>query len=114
MGEVQFITGCRLADSSAVLNRRNPCSLIPVPVTGLQHDVASLGVGVGFDYALMHSGKLLAWGDNFFGQLGWKTPKPPRLVHVPLPGRVVEVRAGLNVGLANRSAASLEYSFAGG
>ena len=54
----------------------DPCSSIPVPVTGLQHDVASLGVGVGFDYALMHSGKLLAWETTFLAS--WVGKRPSR------------------------------------
>jgi alpha-tubulin suppressor-like RCC1 family protein len=78
----------------------DPCSSVPVQVRGLHH-VVSIGAGDGFDYALRRSGELFAWGDNSFGQLGRRgAPKQQRFVRVPLPGRVIEVRAGLNVGLA--------------
>jgi IPT/TIG domain/Regulator of chromosome condensation (RCC1) repeat len=46
-----------------------PCSKVPVPVSGLS-GVTALAAGGEFSLALLSSGKVVAWGDNEFGELG--------------------------------------------
>ena len=45
-------------------------SSVPVAVKGPQSGVAAVAAGGGHSLALLSSGRVLAWGDNAFGQLG--------------------------------------------
>ncbi|WP_454083540.1 RCC1 domain-containing protein [Georgenia sp. Marseille-Q6866] len=44
--------------------------LTPVPVLGLDGEVAAVSAGGGHTVALTTSGEAWAWGDNYYGQLG--------------------------------------------
>src|SRR5262249_55067635 len=45
-------------------------SAVPVSVAGLSSGVTAVAAGGGHTCALLTSGKVKCWGDNFFGQLG--------------------------------------------
>jgi alpha-tubulin suppressor-like RCC1 family protein len=50
-----------------------PCAKTPVDVAGLSSGVLQVsagGVGFGFTCALLDTGRVQCWGDNFLGQLG--------------------------------------------
>lgn len=49
--------------------REVPCSRLPVAVSGLTA-VRAISAGDGFGLALLENGKVMAWGENRYGQLG--------------------------------------------
>ena len=49
--------------------RAVPCSRLPVAVSGLS-GVRAVSAGDGFGLALLENGKVMAWGENRYGQLG--------------------------------------------
>jgi alpha-tubulin suppressor-like RCC1 family protein len=55
-----------------------PCSTIPVPVTGLSR-VTAISAGGDDSLALLENGTVMAWGENLFGQLGDGTTTGPEL-----------------------------------
>src|SRR2546428_345598 len=47
-----------------------PCSTTPVAVSGLMSGVSTVSAGGGHSLTLLKNGTVMAWGDNFYGQLG--------------------------------------------
>ncbi len=53
-----------------------PCSLVPVPVSGLS-GAQSVAAGATSNLALLSGGTVVSWGDNSYGQLGDGTTNGP-------------------------------------
>ncbi|CCH80023.1 exported hypothetical protein [Nostocoides japonicum T1-X7] len=68
---VSGVAKCWGDNSSGELgNGTTTGSLVPVPVTGLGAGVASIGAGYDHTCAVLTTGAVKCWGDNYFGQLG--------------------------------------------
>ncbi|MEV4537924.1 cell wall anchor protein [Asanoa sp. NPDC049518] len=76
---------------------------LPVPVEGLPGRVSAIAAGNNFALALLANGTVMAWGDNFDGQLGQGQadgqPHPVPLA-VRLPQRVTSIGTGAYHSLA--------------
>jgi alpha-tubulin suppressor-like RCC1 family protein len=74
---------CWGANSSGELgNGSGTKSNVPVDVSGLQSGVTALAAGLRQVCALMASGQIMCWGDNYFGQLGDGTSSNERTTPV--------------------------------
>ena len=65
--------------------------------------VTAVRAGCGFSLALTSRGRVLAWGDNFYGQLGNDTTTDshvPVRVQLPAGTKVTAISAGGSFGLA--------------
>jgi alpha-tubulin suppressor-like RCC1 family protein len=72
-----------------------PCSTKPVEVRGLPEEVKAIAGGATHSLALLKSGKVMTWGWNVSGQLGYETfTGPETCFGVPCSTKAVEV-AGL-------------------
>jgi alpha-tubulin suppressor-like RCC1 family protein len=82
----------------------NSSSATPVPADlPARTRVTAIAAGGDFSLALTADGRVLAWGDNFYGQLGIGTTtnrSVPVLVHLPARTRVTAIAAGPDYGLA--------------
>ncbi len=77
-------------------------STVPVKVEGLSEEVVSIAAGKNFAFAVLKSGKVMAWGDNTFGELGVDNEESSDLpVEVPGLGEAATaVAGGAEFGLA--------------
>ncbi len=79
----------------------SPCRRVPTEVPSIQDAIA---VGPGFDHSLvlLEDGRVVSFGSNEYGQLGYTTPEPtsntPALV--PDLASIVQVAAGSDVSFA--------------
>ncbi|MGH2831611.1 MAG: RCC1 domain-containing protein, partial [Solirubrobacteraceae bacterium] len=67
--------GTRAGPEYCASNDQLPCSLVPVPVSGLE-GVSAIARG-GASYAVLEDGTVMAWGTNVSGQLGVGTMTGP-------------------------------------
>ena len=77
-----------------------PCSRTPVPVSGLS-GVKAISGGLEFSLALLRNGTVMAWGENYWGQLGSGVGRSSD-VPVPVSGLsgVTAISAGGDSSLA--------------
>jgi alpha-tubulin suppressor-like RCC1 family protein len=92
------------SDSDGQLGRTGADSTVPVSVPMPHGDtIKAVSAGCGFGLAITTTGRVLAWGDNTYGELGdGGTASSPGPVAVKVPGRtkVSSVNAGCNQGFA--------------
>jgi alpha-tubulin suppressor-like RCC1 family protein len=75
------------------------CSKIPVKVSGLT-EVSAVSAGISHSLALLKDGKVVAWGENRFGELGGGTENSDVPVEVPGLSNVIAISAGGDFSLA--------------
>ena len=76
------------------------CSKIPIEVGGLT-EVSAVSAGISHSLALLKDGKVMAWGENRFGELGNGTTENSDVpVEVPGLSGVIAISAGGDFSLA--------------
>ncbi len=66
----------------AIWKKYEPCSTNPVVVPGLS-GVRQVAAGGSHSLALLENGTVMAWGNNFYGQLGQGTTAGPEMCETP-------------------------------
>lgn len=77
---------------------------MPVPVVGLRAPVIAIAAGVRHNLAVLSDGQVVAWGENFTGELGSgmddRSPRPTPLPVRDLSGPAVAVAGGSGMSAA--------------